>query len=293
MNTIRRVKNANYTTISNVFLRDERLGLKAKGLMAVIMSLPEDWDFSVKGIASVLREGETSVRAALSELIACSYCEVVQVRENGRFAHTEYVFREEPLEDCGNAEEEQEEPLREAEEPHAENPNAEYRNANKILNKEVKNVYKEKSISEDIDKKKEPARAFRFRDALLELGISEEVADAWIAVRRTKRATNTRIAFEKIRDEIARSGLSAEECARTAVENSWQGFKAEWMNNRSYGQARQSRQEPVDVSGAVDKAAEGALRLLRERAMKRQGSFPGMSDSREVGDAGQEDGVRR
>ena len=78
---------------------------------------------------------------------------------------------------------------------------------------------------------------FDFKSALLSLGVSETVVDSWLTVRRNKRATNTEIAFNKIREEISKSGLSANECITICVENSWQGFKAEWLQPRS-GQSR-------------------------------------------------------
>ena len=55
------------------------------------------------------------------------------------------------------------------------------------------------------------------------------MARDWLAVRKTKRATNTKTAFERIKAEIAKSGRSADECIRTAAEKSWQGFQADWM----------------------------------------------------------------
>ena len=90
----------------------------------------------------------------------------------------------------------------------------------------------------DIEKKEDNKRKkdiyisqerFDFLASLRSLGVSKETAEEWLQVRKTKRLTNTRIAFDRIADEISRSGRSAEDCIRTSVENSWGGFKAEWM----------------------------------------------------------------
>lgn len=70
---------------------------------------------------------------------------------------------------------------------------------------------------------------FSFLKALKAIGVSDDVARAWMQVRKTKRATNTEIAFNRIKAEIAKSGYTADECIRTAVEKSWQGFQASWM----------------------------------------------------------------
>lgn len=71
--------------------------------------------------------------------------------------------------------------------------------------------------------------SFDFLSSLRALGVSSETAREWMAVRKTKRATNTRIAFDKVAAEIAKAGRPAEDCVRLCVENSWSGFKAEWM----------------------------------------------------------------
>ena len=97
MNKIVRVKNANYTTISNAFLRDSHISLKAKGLLAIIMSLPDDWDFSIGGIVTLLPEGKTAIYSAINELKEFGYCTMEPVRdEKGRVQGNDYSFFEEP-----------------------------------------------------------------------------------------------------------------------------------------------------------------------------------------------------
>ena len=66
-------KKNNFTIMSNEHLRDSRLSLKAKGLMSVILSLPEDWEYSVRGFAAIGRDGEEAVRAVLRELEKYGY----------------------------------------------------------------------------------------------------------------------------------------------------------------------------------------------------------------------------
>lgn len=83
------------------------------------------------------------------------------------------------------------------------------------------------SIDKSIDNI-EPCK-FNFKKSLINLGVSEEVATAWMQVRKTKKATNTQIAFNKVAKEIEKSGLSPDECIRKAVENSWSGFDSSWL----------------------------------------------------------------
>ena len=82
---------------------------------------------------------------------------------------------------------------------------------------------------------------FDFKKSLLEIGVSPQVAEDWLKVRKTKKAANTETAFKRIQEEIELSGLSADECITIAVERSWQGFKAEWLSNYQ----RQSPQRPT------------------------------------------------
>lgn len=97
MGVIRVEHNDNYTTMSNRHLRDERLSLRAIGLMSKMLSLPEDWDYTVKGLCAIVKEGREAVRKALMELEAAGYL----VREQGRsaggnFASNDYTLFEEP-----------------------------------------------------------------------------------------------------------------------------------------------------------------------------------------------------
>lgn len=94
-------KKKNFTIMSNTHLRDERLSLKAKGLLSVMLSLPEEWHYSLGGLVSICKEGESAVNAALKELKKCGYIQLDKLRPNqtksGKF---EYIYNiyEEPLE---------------------------------------------------------------------------------------------------------------------------------------------------------------------------------------------------
>ena len=90
-------KDGNYTFVDNALLRDTRLSIKARGLMACIISLPDSWDFSVAGLCVVLGEGQISVRNGLKELAAHGYLSVTRQREaNGRMGRMMYEFFETP-----------------------------------------------------------------------------------------------------------------------------------------------------------------------------------------------------
>lgn len=71
-------KTKNYTVHTNHSIRDNRLTLRAKGLHILMLSLPDDWEFSVKGLASICKEGTAMIRSALKELEAAGYLRVTK-----------------------------------------------------------------------------------------------------------------------------------------------------------------------------------------------------------------------
>ena len=90
-------KSRDYTTMSNFHLRERKMSLKAKGLLSLILSLPDDWNYSISGLSAICKESRDGIGAALKELEAFGYLERRQVRgERGKFLDTEYVIYERP-----------------------------------------------------------------------------------------------------------------------------------------------------------------------------------------------------
>lgn len=86
-------KTSDFTVMSNVHLRDKGLSLKAKGLLSLILSLPDDWKYSIAGLAAISKEGESAIKTALDELTSAGYVVVGKVfpgeSASGRI---EYVY---------------------------------------------------------------------------------------------------------------------------------------------------------------------------------------------------------
>ena len=90
-------KTQNYTIMSNHHLRNKALSLKSKGLLSLMLSLPEDWDYTTRGLASICKEGVDSVCATVRELEAAGYIIRRRVRDkNGQMRDMEYTVLEEP-----------------------------------------------------------------------------------------------------------------------------------------------------------------------------------------------------
>lgn len=97
MSVIRVVKNENFTVMSNHHLRDKSLSLKAKGLMSQLLSFPNNWSYSIAGLASLSKDGKDAVRSGIEELELAGYVTRSQSHdESGKFNGYEYTIFEVP-----------------------------------------------------------------------------------------------------------------------------------------------------------------------------------------------------
>ena len=91
-------KTKDFTVMCNHHLRNVKLSLKAKGLLSLMLSLPEDWDYTTKGLACICKDGVDSIASALKELEQHGYLTRQRVRfENGRLGDIEYTIHEKPV----------------------------------------------------------------------------------------------------------------------------------------------------------------------------------------------------
>ena len=96
MDIVRVIKSKDYTTICNRIFKDRRLSLKAKGLLAMLLSFSDSWKLSINGLEVILKEGRTSLRSTMNELIKNGYVEREQVRKEGMFIGVNYTVFESP-----------------------------------------------------------------------------------------------------------------------------------------------------------------------------------------------------
>ena len=96
MDIVRVIKSKDYTTICNRIFKDRRLSLKAKGLLAMLLSFSNHWDLTIKGLEIILKEGRTSIRSTMSELIENGYVERKQIRKDNKFIGVDYIVFELP-----------------------------------------------------------------------------------------------------------------------------------------------------------------------------------------------------
>lgn len=107
-------KTRDYTVMSNYHLRDRSLSLKAKGLLSLMLSLPEDWDYTMKGLARICKDGIDSISGGIRELETHGYLVRARVRnENGQLGSIEYTILERPKEPAQTPAPVREKPIRE------------------------------------------------------------------------------------------------------------------------------------------------------------------------------------
>ena len=119
MSVFRINKTQNYTVMSNHHFKEKKMSLKAKGLLSLMLSLPDDWDYSISGLATLSKDGKDSIMSALAELEKFGYLTRTRLtNEKGQFAGVEYNIFEVP---------QPKNPI--SEKPNEENENSENSNA--------------------------------------------------------------------------------------------------------------------------------------------------------------------
>ncbi len=244
MAIIRVEKTKDYTTMSNYHFREKDMSLKAKGLLSLILSLPEEWDYTLAGLAMLCKDGKDSVRTALTELEEFGYVETARVRdEKGRLQGTEYIVREIPVQGIP----EKESPVLEnpaLEKPILENPTLENPALEKptlenptqlntnISNTKKLNIYLSNQGGADhkSDSKPDSSRAYYPEDARL-----NEAFKAFVYMRKRINKPLTGKAVELTKESLAQMAAGANGkmdiekavgILNQSVMNSWSGLYA-------------------------------------------------------------------
>ena len=99
MSVVRVHKDKNYTVMSNYHFKEKKMSLKAKGLLSLMLSLPNDWNYSISGLVKLSKDGKDGVMSALSELEKFGYLTRVKLQnDKGQFSGIEYNIYEQPQE---------------------------------------------------------------------------------------------------------------------------------------------------------------------------------------------------
>lgn len=147
MSVFRVEKNKNYTVMSNHHLRNKELSLKSKGLLSLMLSLPDEWDYTLKGLSMICKEGIDAIRVSIVELENHGYIERRRNRnEKGQLTNTEYIIREFPI----TVPVKSESPM--LEEPTLENPILDNPTQEKPILENSTQINKDKTIKKELNK---------------------------------------------------------------------------------------------------------------------------------------------
>jgi len=93
---VRTIKDKGYTVMSNYHFKDKRLSLRAKGLLSMMLSLPNEWAYSLNGLNSMCTESKTTIRNVIKELKGLHYLDVIEKRRTDGKIYYEYTIYEKP-----------------------------------------------------------------------------------------------------------------------------------------------------------------------------------------------------
>ena len=140
MSIVRVNKTSNYTVLSNYHFKEKKMSLKAKGLLSLMLSLPDTWNYSISGLVALSKDGKDSVMSALVELEKFGYLNRTQmINDKGQFAGVEYNIYEQPQKDLAVAANQISE-KQNAEKPNAENQQQLNTNQSITKNNELYNI---------------------------------------------------------------------------------------------------------------------------------------------------------
>lgn len=213
-------KTKDFTVMSNHHLRDKNLTLKAKGLLSVILSLPDDWKYSIAGLAAICKEGQSAVKSALQELTDAGYVTVTKLypnqTETGRI---EYIY---------DIHERPQEPRKQGvENLHLESQQVENQGQ---LNTDVPSTDKPNTKNQKKERKK-PAETYdSIIDSYTENGELRSALVEFVKMRKmmkkplTNKALSLLLTSKKGLDGLASNDAEKIDIVQQSIMRGWQGF---------------------------------------------------------------------
>lgn len=220
MAVIRINKTKDYTIINNNCFKNKEMSLKAKGLLCLMLSLPENWNYTVSGLVSICKESETSIKSTLNELKKFGYLTITKKKPNetssGRFEY-EYDIYEKPQKQEGKKQGVENQPL---ENLGVENLGVE----NRPLYKDTKEL--NTNISNTNNKKKK-GFSFIFESYSTDEEVLSLLND-WLDNRKSKHLAMTehsiKLNLNKLDKMASESNMSVKDYLTEVVCRGWGSF---------------------------------------------------------------------
>ncbi len=217
MGVIRVNKNKDYTTMSNYHFKDKELSLRAKGLLSQMLSLPEDWDYSIEGLASLNKEGVKAIRSTLQELEDRGYLIRTRVNdEKGHFAYVYDIFEKPQTED-----------LPYYPQGHAVQGHAVQGHTLKDRQLNTKELNTKELNTKDIKKERKSSSYNEILDSLVTDPKLKEVMIEFIKMRKLSKKPPTDHALELLIKKLYQLSSNPETqilIVEQSILNNWQGF---------------------------------------------------------------------
>lgn len=228
----------NYSIIANSVFKDTRLSWKAKGILANMLSLPDNWDFSMAGLEKLASDGLSATRTALKELEQFGYLVRKQIRgERGIFIDWEYIVREAPLCDFPQVDNPQ------VDKPQVDNhTQLNTNNINNINNKVINNKKESKKESDYDSIINSNIKDDSVRNALLE----------FIKMRKLAKSPMTNRALELLISRLHKLANTPE----MAVKVLEQSIVNNWKNVYELKEDKNKKEKRYDVEGYNGEYAE-------------------------------------
>ena len=295
----------NFTTIGNGIFMENALSFEAMGLLAYLLSKPDNWQVHVQALVrategTAQKRGENKILALLRELIGAGYI----TRKRQSSGKMDYYVYDEPqgepsadtTPDSGSCAENASQPIEnkpQPSKPHVAKPHVAKPHVAKpreafegvLINTEGQQELKLNKDGRGTNARVRatppaeppppadpppPAKPPRFEplSALLALGVDAQVAADWLAVRKAKRAALTQTALDGMVDEAHKAGISVAEAVRICAVRGWQGFKAswDWRDDRPQGRTFDGKPQGGQLS-AGEQARQQALRIAEKMGL--------------------------
>ena len=234
-----------FKRVSLEAIRNERIDLFTLGMYTRLLVLGKDWSLNINGLSSLFGVGAEKIRNAVGLLEEEGFIrrECVRDEVTGKLGGWNYyIYADAVPENERTALRKNRNTEKTAirlEPQYGEDRITEnHEDNNNILNHNNRPKKNNKPNNTE-------AGRFDFRRALVELGVPDEIVSDWLEVRKKKNASNTRTAFNKIKNEIEKAGIPAADCIRICAENSWRGFEAAWLVKDQQEDAKEPEKREV------------------------------------------------
>lgn len=233
MSVIRVEKTKNYTVMSNYHFKEKDMSLKAKGLLSLMLSLPDNWDYSISGLVIICKENETAIKSALKELQNFGYVKIEKIMPgHTRSGRIEYIYNI------------YEQPKQEGKKQGVENLHVEIQhvenhtqlNTNKQSTNKLNTKDKEKDIKKNSKKKsKIDIKIESIEKKCLEYDLEDEVIDLLSRFFRNLLENHKMVTDDKVHAILAKLAKvdtkTQINAIKLSLDNGYMNIDPEWLNN--------------------------------------------------------------